>query len=220
VIWQDAFTTIPAPPRYVIEKPTGTAPFSLLSEGGLRVRYRATSECPRAEFTPRTDADNKVGIRLPKRKLIETGLGIKVRSPVQKQKSVLVQWYQTKLGNPPLSLELVYDRFRLVRLWFETAYPGYNPNREVLWEGPCARNIWYDFDFETVFDNDPAGDGYIAIHLDGELEGYFEGPNCYGDELGLLPKHGIYRPGARDKTVPLGQETLVEFRDLRIDVAE
>lgn len=215
MIWSDDFLKIPAAPRYVIEKPEGTAPFSLLSEGALRVRYRATPECQRVEAGPRTDPDNKVGIRLEKENQYGVQLGIRVQTPVQKSKSVLLQFHQVKLANPPLSLELVYDRFRLVRLHYPEAWPGSNPNREVLWERPCVRRAWHEFYLQFRLGSDPEGNYYTMIDLDGELR-EFDGPNCYGDPQGVTPKFGIYRAGAKDGTVPLGQETVVDFRHLRI----
>ena len=216
MIWDDRFTTIPAAPRYVVEKTYGSRPFSLLEGGGLRVKYVANRDCPRAELQPRTDPDNKIGIRLPKGQVLNFSTAIRVNSEVQKNKSVLMQWYQVMKGNPPLSLELLGSELKLVRLWFEGDWPGYNPNRETIWRHSIARRVWYDLDFTVAFDSAPAGPGLIQVSVDGELDDEIPGPNCYGDDVGILPKFGIYRSGAKDGSVPIGQVTTVDFAHMRI----
>jgi hypothetical protein len=214
LIWDDKFTTVPAAPRYVVEKALAARPFSILEGGGLRVKYVATKECPRAEAQPRTDPDNKVGIRLPKGQVLSFSTAIRVNSEVQKNKSVLMQWYQVMKGNPPLSLELLGSELKLVRLWYEKPWPGYNPNRETVWRYSIARRVWYELGFEIEFSSAP-NTGSVRVDIDGHGF-YIPGPNCYGDDLGILPKLGIYRPGVKEGTVPLGQTTSVDYAHWKI----
>jgi len=163
---------------------------------------------------PRTDPDNKVGIRLPKGQVLNFSTAIRVNSEVQKNKSVLMQWYQVMKGNPPLSLELLGSELKLVRLWFEEDWPGYNPNRETIWRHSIARRVWYDLDFGIQFGTN--AEARISIDVDGYTEDFISGPNCYGDDVGILPKFGIYRAGAKDGSVPIGQVTTVDFAHMRI----
>ena len=215
MIWDDRFTTIPAAPRYVVEATKGARPFSLLEGGGLRVKYVANRDCPRAEVQPRTDPDNKVGVRLPKGQVLNFSTAIRVNSEVQKNKSVLMQWYQVMKGNPPLSLELLGSEIKLVRLWCEGPWPGYNPNRETIWRYSIARRVFYELDFEVYFSS-TVGKGYTRVSVDGHETFTIPGPNCYGDAEGILPKFGIYRAGAKDGSVPIGQVTSVDFAHMRI----
>jgi hypothetical protein len=219
MIWQDAFITVPAAPRYVVEKPYGQRPFSCVKDG-LRVAYKApkydgSTSCLRAEIQPRTDPDNKVGIRLPRGKVLNfrTGILVPQAQPLQAAKSVLLQWYQKKGLNPPLSVELVRDKFRLVRLWSATD-PTTNPNRQTIFEWPCVRGRMQRLRLEAIFSHDSTG--LTRVMLDDAFAFEEAGPNCYNCADDILPKTGIYRPGVKEGTIPEGQTTQVVFDEWSI----
>lgn len=219
MIWDDNFAAIPAEPRYVVEKPYGSRPFTV-SDKGLLVTYKApkydgSTASLRAEVAPRTDPDNKVGIRLPKGGVhtFETSILIPTDSPSQSSKTVLMQWYQKKGLNPPLSLELVRNEFRLVRLYSLTD-PKVNPgNREVIDSWTCERGRPYTVKLTTKFQ--PDDEGFVILEVNG-LAFTTSGPNCYNCPDDILPKLGIYRPGVKDGTVPVGQVTKARFGYWRI----
>lgn len=222
MIWDDSFQALPVEPRYVIQKPYGSRPFSLLPAGGLRVKYTATKydgkqENLRAEIQPRTDPYNEVGIRLLKGQVLNfnTAIRIPTTTPVQSAKIVLMQWYQRNGLNPPGSLELVRDEFRYVRLYsFEDPGTTNPATREVLFRWKCVRGVWYDFDLTASFAPDETG--VLQFSVDGELHDEWYGPNCYNCEENILPKAGVYRPGVKDGTVKVGSVTTADFRRLVI----
>ena len=225
MIWDDNFAAIPAEPRYVVEKPYGSRPFTV-SDKGLLVTYKApkydgSMASLRAEIAPRTDPDNKVGIRisLGRETAFSTVLTIPPDSTLQTTKTVLLQWYQKKGLNPPLSLELVRDELRFVRLYSLTDPGTRNPDtREVLMRHKIVRGTPYFIEVFAQFRADEHGSLELSIRGAAEpgVAGLFPGPNCYGVTEGILPKLGIYRPGVKDGTVPAGQVTKARFGCWRI----